>query len=70
MIKTISSCIYGMMASKLGEHKHAVDYFNETIFLDLKNIYKNTKDGLHMANLGGSILTFLKGVAGFRITKE
>ena len=65
---SLSSCIYGMMASKLGEYKHAVDYFNETIFLDLKNTHKNTKDGLHMANLGGSILAILKGFAGFRIT--
>jgi len=67
---SLSSCIYGMMASKLGEYKHAVDYFNETIFLDLKNTHKNTKDGLHMANLGGSILAILKGFAGFRITIE
>jgi alpha,alpha-trehalose phosphorylase len=58
------------MASKLGYKQRAYDYFNETARLDLDNTHGNTKDGLHMANMGGTWLAIVFGFAGLRIKEE
>ena len=38
-----------------------------TIRLDLDDINKNTKDGLHIANAGGAYMSIVYGFAGLRI---
>jgi alpha,alpha-trehalose phosphorylase len=58
------------MASKLGFMQKAYDYFIETARLDLDNTHGNTKDGLHMANMGGTWLAIVFGFAGLRIKEE
>jgi len=64
---SLSSCVYSIMASKLGYKAKAYDYFNETARLDLDNTHGNTKDGLHMANMGGTWLAIVYGFAGLRV---
>ena len=64
---SLSSCVYSIMASKLGYKTKAYDYFNETARLDLDNTHGNTKDGLHMANMGGTWLAIVYGFAGLRV---
>ena len=64
---SLSSCIYGIMASRCGFNEKAYDYFLESIDLDLKDTHKNTKDGLHMANMAGTVLSVLTGFAGLRM---
>lgn len=64
---SLSYCIFSIMGSKLGYHEKAYQYFNETARLDLNNIHGNTKDGLHMANMGGTWLAIVYGFAGLRI---
>ncbi|MBE0451448.1 MAG: glycoside hydrolase family 65 protein [Clostridia bacterium] len=65
---SLSSCIYGIMASRCGYRKKAYDYFSDAVFLDLKDTHGNTKDGLHIANISGTILSVIAGFAGFRNT--
>ncbi|WP_422122257.1 glycoside hydrolase family 65 protein [Planococcus sp. X10-3] len=67
---SLSSCIYSIMASKLGYAEKAYRYFDETARLDLDNIHKNTKDGLHMANMGGTWLGIVYGFAGMRLKES
>lgn len=67
---SLSSCVYSIMASKLGYKQKAFDYFIETARLDLDNTHGNTKDGLHMANMGGTWLAIVFGFAGLRIKEE
>ncbi len=67
---SLSSCIYGIMASKCGYYDKAYEYFMESVRLDLDNKHGNTKDGLHMANLAGSCLGIVNGFAGFRIKQN
>ena len=67
---SLSSCVHSIMASKLGYEQKAYDYFNETARLDLENTHKNTKDGLHMANMGGTWLSIVYGFAGLRIKES
>ncbi len=64
---SLSTCIFSIMASKLGYKQKAYEYFIETARLDLDNTHKNTKDGLHMANMGGTWLAIVFGFAGLRI---
>ena len=64
---SLSSCIYGIMASRCGYYEKAYEYFMEAVRLDLDDKHSNTKDGLHMANLAGSCLGIINGFAGYRI---
>lgn len=64
---SLSSCVYSMMAAKVGYEEKAYRYFTETARLDLDNLHGNTKDGLHMANMGGTWLAIVFGFAGLRL---
>lgn len=63
---SLSHCVFSIMASKVGYHDKAYQYFIETARLDLDNTHGNTKDGLHMANMGGTWLAIVYGFAGLR----
>ncbi|MFG6119390.1 glycoside hydrolase family 65 protein [Thalassobacillus sp. B23F22_16] len=67
---SLSSCVYSMMAAKLGNIEKAYHYFEETARLDLDNTHGNTKDGLHMANMGGTWMAIVFGFAGLRIKED
>ena len=67
---SLSYCIFSIMASKLGYKDKAYHYFRETARLDLDNSHGNTKDGLHMANMGGTWLAIVYGFAGLRIKES
>lgn len=67
---SLSYCIYSIMAAKLGYYEKAYQYFIETARLDLDNTHGNTKDGLHMANMGGTWLAIVQGFAGLRVKES
>ena len=67
---SLSTCISGLMASRLCDEELSYKYFMDSIYMDLKDLHKNTTDGLHMANIGGSILSILKGFGGIRIEED
>ncbi|MFX3673135.1 MAG: glycoside hydrolase family 65 protein [Paenisporosarcina sp.] len=64
---SLSSCVFSIMAAKLGLNEKAYEYFIETARMDLDNTHGNTKDGLHMANMGGTWMAIIFGFAGLRI---
>ncbi len=66
---SLSACVHGIMASRIGETDKAFHYFEESIELDLENTHGNTKDGLHMANIAGTALSVISGFSGFRISE-
>lgn len=67
---SLSTCIFSIMAAKLGDHEKAYNYFIETARMDLENTHGNTKDGLHLANMGGTWLAIVFGFAGLRVKEE
>lgn len=67
---SLSTCIFSIMAAKLGYNKKAYDYFRKAARLDLENTQGNTQDGLHLANMGGAWLAIVFGFAGLRIKEE
>lgn len=67
---SLSSCIFSIMASKIGYVEKAYSYFIETARLDLDNTHGNTKDGLHLANMGGTWMAIVFGFVGLRIKES
>ena len=67
---SLSTCIYSIVASKLGLEDKAYEYFGESAKLDLFNTHKNTKDGIHTANMGGTYMSIVYGFGGLRIKEE
>lgn len=67
---SLSSCIFGIMAARLGEQEKAFHYFSESLNMDLDNTHHNTGDGLHIANFGGTYMGLVYGFAGLRIKDD
>lgn len=67
---SLSSCVFSIMAAKLGDMDKALNYFRRSATMDLDDAHQNTKDGIHTANMGGSYLAIVAGFAGLRIKRE
>lgn len=67
---SLSSAIFSIMAAKVGYREKAYDYFMESARLDLDNTHGNTKDGLHMANMGGTWMSIIHGFGGVRVKES
>lgn len=67
---SLSKCIYSIIAFQLNRVEAASNYFRRVLETDINDIHNNTKDGLHVANLGGSYLGFVYGLIGLRIHQD
>ncbi len=67
---SLSTCIYSIVASRLGMKEKAYEYFGDSAKLDLFNTHKNTKDGIHTANMGGTYMGIVYGFAGLRLKEQ
>ena len=67
---SLSKCIFGNVAAKLGDLNRAKKYFIETLATDINDCKGNTKDGLHMANMGGCYDMIVGGFAGFKLNAD
>ena len=67
---SLSTCIYSIVASKLGEEEKAYAYFGDSAKLDLFNLHHNTKDGIHTANMGGNYMAIVYGFGGLRLKES
>lgn len=67
---SLSECIFSIVAAKLGMKEKAYKYFGNSTHLDLYNLHKNTKDGIHTANIGGNYMSIIYGFGGFRLKED
>ncbi|TGA95935.1 glycoside hydrolase family 65 protein [Sporolactobacillus shoreae] len=67
---SLSTCIFSIMASRLGNFEKAYHYFSVAARIDADNTQGNTKDGLHLANMGGTWMAVVFGFAGVRIKEH
>ena len=67
---SLSTCIFSIVAARLGDMDKAMEYFKISASLDLEDAHGNTKDGIHTANMGGAYLCVVAGFAGLRILKD
>jgi alpha,alpha-trehalose phosphorylase len=63
---SLSSSVQAVVAAEVGHLDLAYDYFAEAALLDLNDIHHNTRDGLHLASLGGAVMTAIAGFGGVR----
>ena len=64
---SLSSCIFSIIASEVGYHDKAYDYFMETARLDLDDTHGNTHYGVHTAAMAGTWMGVSYGFAGMRV---
>ncbi|MDP9134865.1 MAG: family 65 glycosyl hydrolase, partial [Actinomycetota bacterium] len=63
---SLSACIQAIVAAEVGHLDLAYDYLAETAFIDLRDLGRNTRDGVHLAALSGSWLVAVAGFGGMR----
>ncbi len=61
---SLSACVQSIVAAEVGYEDLAVDYFNQSLYLDLADTHGNTSDGVHVANAGGVWAGLVYGFAG------
>ncbi|MYW06551.1 glycoside hydrolase family 65 protein [Streptomyces sp. SID3343] len=67
---SLSACTQAVMAAEVGHLELALDYTAEAALMDLHDLAKNTKDGLHIASLAGTCLALVAGFGGLRDHEE
>src|SRR5204863_8098620 len=63
---SLSACTQAVIAAEVGQLELAYDYFAEAALIDLENLERNTRDGLHIASLAGSWIVAVAGFGGMR----
>jgi alpha,alpha-trehalose phosphorylase len=63
---SLSACVQAVVAAETGHLDLAFDYLGEAAFIDLHDLARNTRDGLHIASLAGTWLALVAGFGGFR----
>ncbi|HHU08114.1 MAG TPA: beta-phosphoglucomutase [Clostridiaceae bacterium] len=58
-----------LLACRLRDEDLAYKYFIEGVYLDVRDRNNNTANGLHMANIGGTLLAVLSGFGGIRMNE-
>jgi trehalose/maltose hydrolase-like predicted phosphorylase len=64
---SLTTSTFSIIASGLGHSAKAFDYFRRAACVDVDNIVGNTREGLHMAAMGGSWSCVVRGFAGLQI---
>ena len=63
---SLSASIQAVMAAEVGDLELAHDYLGETALMDLHDIARNTRDGIHVASLAGAWIAVVAGFGGMR----
>jgi alpha,alpha-trehalose phosphorylase len=63
---SLSACTQAVMCAEVGHLKLAHDYLYEAAMIDLRDLHKNSRDGLHMASLAGTWIALVAGFGGLR----
>ncbi len=67
---SLSASIQAIMAAEVGHLSLAQDYLGEAALMDLEDLERNTRDGLHIASLAGAWLALVGGFGGMRDNGE
>lgn len=65
---TLSFGIHALLAARLGRTAEAAQYFERSLFLDLRDVMKNTgREGIHAASLGATWQAAVLGFGGLTV---
>jgi len=63
---SLSASTQSIVAAEVGQLQLAMEYLRETALMDLEDLERNTRDGLHLASLAGTWLALVGGLGGMR----
>jgi len=63
---SLSAATQAVLAAEVGQLGLAYDYLAEAALMDLDDLERNTRDGLHVASLAGTWIALVAGLAGMR----
>jgi alpha,alpha-trehalose phosphorylase len=63
---SLSACSQAILAAEVGHLELAHDYIGEAVLMDLHDLNRNTRDGVHIASLAGGWLSLVAGLGGMR----
>jgi alpha,alpha-trehalose phosphorylase len=63
---SLSACTQSVLAAEVGHLELAHDYLGEAALMDLHDLNQNTRDGVHVASLGGAWIALVAGFGGLR----
>ncbi|HVT22052.1 MAG TPA: glycoside hydrolase family 65 protein [Mycobacteriales bacterium] len=63
---SLSASTQAVLAAEVGHLELAHDYAYEAAMIDLRDLHRNSRDGLHMASLAGAWVSLVAGFGGLR----
>jgi len=63
---TLSAVVQAILAAEVGYQDLALEYFRQSIFVDLGDLHHNASDGVHVASAGGVWTALVSGFGGMR----
>jgi alpha,alpha-trehalose phosphorylase len=63
---SLSAATQAVLAAEVGHLELAHDYIAETSLVDLRDVFANTRDGVHIASLAGAWIALVAGLGGMR----
>ncbi len=67
---SLSPSTYALMGLEVGDAKKGYGYFLASLNMDLKNVHKNTQNGMHIACCGGNWQILVHGFGGVRVRRD
>lgn len=64
---SLSPAIHAIMGIETGDYARALQYFQRSAYVDLRDNQGNTQDGMHIASAGGTWQALVCGFGGFRV---
>jgi len=63
---SLSACTQSVIAAEVGHLRLAHDYLAETALMDLDDLERNVRDGVHMGSAAGAWIAAVQGLGGMR----
>ncbi|MFG6403667.1 MULTISPECIES: glycoside hydrolase family 65 protein [unclassified Microbacterium] len=63
---TLSGVVQSILAAEVGYQDLSLEYFKESLFVDLADLHHNASDGVHVASAGGVWTSLVSGFGGMR----
>ncbi|MCC2030317.1 glycoside hydrolase family 65 protein [Microbacterium sp. YMB-B2] len=63
---TLSAVVQSVLAAEVGYQDLALEYFTQSLFVDLGDLHHNASDGVHVASAGGVWTALVSGFGGMR----
>ena len=67
---SLSACTQAVVAAEVGQLELAHAYLAEAALMDLRDVERNTRDGMHMASLAGAWIALVEGFGGMRRAQD